>query len=92
MEGVFDQKVKEKIARLKESEINVSHSRVKFKVAIYSNCIIKLEKQQEAMRMSLEKEERELEEKRLVFLKEKQRWEDSNREDEEKLKHSLEKE
>lgn len=73
MEGVFDQKVKEKISRLKESELN-------------------LEKQQEAMRQSLEKEEKELEEKRLIFLREKQQWEDQNREEEERLKHSLDKE
>lgn len=73
MEGVFDQKVKEKISRLRESELN-------------------LEKQQEAMRQSLEKEERELEEKRLVFLKEKQLWEDANKEEEERLKHTLDKE
>jgi len=73
MEGVFDQKVKEKITRLRESELN-------------------LEKQQEAMRQSLEKEEKELEERRLVFLKEKQMWEESNRDDEEKLKHSIDKE
>ena len=44
------------------------------------------------MRQSLEKEERELEEKRLMFLKEKQQWEESNREEEERLKHSLDKE
>ena len=52
----------------------------------------KLEKQQEAMKISLEKEEKDLEEKRLQFLREKQLWEESNREDEEKLKHSLDKE
>lgn len=73
MEGVFDQKVKEKIARLRESELN-------------------LEKQQEAMKMSLEKEEKDLEEKRIMFLREKQQWEESNREDEEKLKQTLDKE
>lgn len=73
MEGVFDLKVREKISRLKESELN-------------------LEKQQDAMRSSLEKEEKDLEEKRLQFLREKQLWEESNREDEEKLKHSLDKE
>lgn len=73
MEGVFDQKVKEKISRLRESELN-------------------LEKQQEAMKQSLEKEEKELEDKRLIFLKEKQLWEESNKEDEEKLKHNLDKE
>ncbi|CAF0738471.1 unnamed protein product [Brachionus calyciflorus] len=73
MEGVFDLKVKEKIARLKESEMN-------------------LEKQQEAMRLSLEKEEKELEEKRAIFLKEKQIWEESNKDDEDKLRLSLEKE
>lgn len=44
------------------------------------------------MRQSLEKEERELEEKRQIFLKEKQQWEESNREEEERLKHSLDKE
>ena len=44
------------------------------------------------MRLSLEKEEKDLEEKRLQFLREKQLWEESNREDEEKLKHSLDKE
>ena len=44
------------------------------------------------MRQSLEKEEKELEERRLVFLKEKQMWEESNRDDEEKLKHSIDKE
>jgi septin 7 len=73
MESVFDQKVKEKINRLKESELS-------------------LEKQQEAMRHSLEKEERELEEKRIQFLREKQQWEDANRDDEERFKHTLEKE
>lgn len=73
MEGVFDQKVKEKISRLRESELN-------------------LEKQQEAMKQSLEKEERELEEKRLVFLREKQQWEEQNKEEEERLKHTLDKE
>lgn len=73
MEGVFDQKVKEKISRLRESELN-------------------LEKQQEVMRASLEKEERELEEKRQVFLREKQQWEEANREEEEKLKQTLDKE
>jgi len=73
MEGVFDQKVKEKIARLRESELN-------------------LEKQQEAMKMALEKEEKDLEEKRIMFLREKQQWEESNREDEEKLKQTLDKE
>ncbi|RNA08906.1 septin-7-like isoform X5 [Brachionus plicatilis] len=73
MEGVFDLKVKEKIARLKESEVN-------------------LEKQQEAMRISLEKEEKELEERRTVFLREKQIWEESNKEEEDKLRLSLEKE
>lgn len=73
MEGVFDQKVKEKVSRLRESELN-------------------LEKQQEAMKHSLEKEEKELEEKRLVFLREKQIWEESNRDDEEKLKQTLDKE
>lgn len=73
MEGVFDQKVKEKIARLRESELN-------------------LEKQQEAMKMSLEKEEKDLEEKRIMFLREKHQWEESNREDEEKLKQTLDKE
>jgi hypothetical protein len=44
------------------------------------------------MKISLEKEEKDLEEKRLQFLREKQLWEESNREDEEKLKHSLDKE
>ncbi len=44
------------------------------------------------MKLSLEKEERELEEKRLIFLKEKQQWEESNREEEERLKQSLDKE
>jgi septin 7 len=73
MEGVFDLKVKEKVNRLKESEIN-------------------LEKQQEAMKMSLEKEERDLEERRMQFLREKQLWEDANREEEEKLKYTLDKE
>jgi septin 7 len=73
MEGVFDQKVKEKISRLRESELN-------------------LEKQQEAMRQSLEKEEKELEEKRLVFLREKQLWEEANKEEEDRLKHTLDKE
>jgi hypothetical protein len=33
MEGVFDQKVKEKIARLKESEMNVIFSFFSFKIA-----------------------------------------------------------
>ena len=44
------------------------------------------------MRQSLEKEEKELEEKRLIFLREKQQWEGQNREEEERLKHSLDKE
>lgn len=44
------------------------------------------------MRISLEKEEKELEERRLVFLKEKQIWEESNKEEEDKLRHTLEKE
>jgi hypothetical protein len=44
------------------------------------------------MKISLEKEEKDLEEMRLNFLREKQLWEESNREDEEKLKHSLDKE
>jgi hypothetical protein len=44
------------------------------------------------MKISLEKEEKDLEEKRLQFLREKQLWEESNREDEEKLKQSLDKE
>lgn len=44
------------------------------------------------MKQSLEKEERELEEKRLIFLKEKQLWEDSNKEEEDRLRLSLEKE
>jgi hypothetical protein len=51
-----------------------------------------LEKQQEAMKMSLEKEERELEERRLIFLREKQQWEELNRDEEEKLRLTLEKE
>ena len=44
------------------------------------------------MKISLEKEEKDLEERRLQFLREKQLWEESNREDEEKIKHSLDKE
>lgn len=44
------------------------------------------------MKLSLEKEEKDLEEKRALFLKEKQLWEESNKEDEDKLKHSLDKE
>ncbi len=44
------------------------------------------------MRQSLEKEERELEERRLIFLREKQQWEESNKDEEDKLKHSLDKE
>ena len=44
------------------------------------------------MRLSLEKEEKDLEDRRLLFLQEKKQWEESNREDEEKLKHSLDKE
>lgn len=44
------------------------------------------------MKQSLEKEERELEEKRLIFLKEKQLWEDSNRDEEDRMRLSLEKE
>lgn len=44
------------------------------------------------MRISLEKEEKELEERRIVFLKEKQIWEESNKEEEDKLRLSLEKE
>lgn len=44
------------------------------------------------MRISLEKEEKELEERRTVFLREKQIWEESNKEEEDKLRLSLEKE
>lgn len=44
------------------------------------------------MKQSLEKEERELEEKRLIFLKEKQLWEDSNKDEEDRMRLSLEKE
>ncbi len=44
------------------------------------------------MKQSLEKEEREIEEKRMVFLKEKQMWEEANRDEEERLKHHLDKE
>ena len=51
-----------------------------------------MEKQQEAMKASLEKEERELEEKRQIFLREKQQWEEANREEEERLKQTLDKE
>ena len=42
--------------------------------------------------MALEREERELEERRAQFLREKQMWEESNKEDEEKLKQTLDKE
>jgi hypothetical protein len=44
------------------------------------------------MKMSLEKEERELEEKRLMFIREKMQWEEMNRDEEEKLRMTLEKE
>lgn len=44
------------------------------------------------MKQSLEKEERELEEKRLIFLKEKQLWEESNKDEEDRMRLSLEKE
>lgn len=44
------------------------------------------------MKQSLEKEERELEEKRHMFLKEKQMWEDSNKDEEDRMRLSLEKE
>ena len=44
------------------------------------------------MRSALEKEERDLEERRMQFLREKQMWEESNREEEEKLRQTLEKE
>jgi hypothetical protein len=44
------------------------------------------------MKLSLEKEEKELEEKRLIFLREKQMWEEANRDEEEKLRQTLEKE
>ena len=44
------------------------------------------------MKQSLEREERELEEKRAVFLKEKHMWEEANRDEEERLKHTLDKE
>jgi hypothetical protein len=44
------------------------------------------------MKMSLEKEEKELEERRTMFLREKQLWEEANREEEEKMKYTLEKE
>jgi hypothetical protein len=53
---------------------------------------LKLEKQQEAMKLSLEKEEKELEERRAMFLREKQLWEEANREEEEKMRYTLEKE
>ncbi len=44
------------------------------------------------MKLSLEKEERELEEKRLMFLREKMQWEEMNRDEEEKMRMTLEKE
>lgn len=44
------------------------------------------------MKLSLEKEEKDLEEKRIIFLKEKQHWEESNKEEEDKMRLSLEKE
>lgn len=44
------------------------------------------------MRISLEKEEKELEQQRLNYLKELQMWEDANREEEERLKQTLGKE
>lgn len=44
------------------------------------------------MKLALEKEENELEERRAQFKKEKQIWEESNREDEEKFKQTLERE
>ncbi len=44
------------------------------------------------MRMTLEKEEKELEQQRVQFIKEMQQWEDVNREEEERLKQTLGKE
>lgn len=44
------------------------------------------------MKLSLEKEEKDLEDKRLVFLKEKHLWEESNKDEEDKMRLSLEKE
>ena len=42
--------------------------------------------------MTLEKEEKELEQQRVQFIKEMQQWEDVNREEEERLKQTLGKE
>ena len=44
------------------------------------------------MKLSLEKEEKDLEEKRLIFQRERQQWEDANRDEEERLRLTLEKE
>ena len=44
------------------------------------------------MRTSLEKEEKELEQQRVAFIKEMQYWEDANREEEERMKQTLGKE
>ena len=53
---------------------------------------MKLEKNQEQIRSSLEKEEKELEQQRFSFIKEMQQWEDANREEEERMKQTLGKE
>ena len=44
------------------------------------------------MKSSLEKEEKELEQQRINFIKEKQLWEEQNKDEEERLKQTLEKE
>lgn len=44
------------------------------------------------MKASLEKEEKELEAQRVAFQREKQIWEEQNKEDEEKFKLTLDKE
>jgi hypothetical protein len=52
----------------------------------------KLEKQQETMKSSLEKEEKELEQQRKLFMQEKQQWDELNKDEEERLKQTLDKE
>jgi len=81
-----------RLEKMKNEMEGVFDQKVKEKVSRLRESELNLEKQQEAMKHSLEKEEKELEEKRLVFLREKQIWEESNRDDEEKLKQTLDKE
>lgn len=91
----LEEERKESEARLEKmkSEMElVFEQKVKEKIARLKESELNLEKQQEAMKVSLEKEEKDLEQQRIAFLKEKQLWEEINREEEERLKQSLDKE